>query len=192
MIYINNIDDVDNFYKRVKFYKKESKNKKITLKIDRSLDEKTIRELKEVEKALNIEDDFERLKYVYETLCDELDIDIKENICEFDKNGLCIAQRNGKHNSKINGCCGKCIYIGKKGCTIKSITCKTFYCNYLKSIKKVPNYKDIKLYKYFLSFPQKLIIETNFFTKEEDNLKILYKANIFTWLFLKQRKMKRF
>ena len=64
---------------------------------------------------------------------------------EFDDNGLCIAQRDGKQKIKVNGCCGKCIYVGKKGCTIRNITCKTFFCKYIKSIKEIPNYKENKL-----------------------------------------------
>ncbi|MBQ6404985.1 MAG: hypothetical protein IJJ63_02910 [Bacilli bacterium] len=191
VININNKDDLNIFYSKLKYYLLFHNKEVMVINMD-NIDEKEQKDLLMIEKAFNIKNKYQRLEYVYQTLCDILDKDIEKNICEFDKNGLCIAQRKGKCPSKINGCCGTCQYIGKKGCTITSLSCKTFYCSYLQKTKKPINYKNIKLYQYFLSIPQKLIIEANFWNTKEDNLKLLYKANIFTWLFHKNKKMKRF
>ena len=191
VININNKDDLNIFYSKLKYYLLFHNKEVMVINMEKKK-KKEQKDLFMIEKAFNIKNKYQRLEYVYQTLCDILDKDIEKNICEFDKKGLCIAQRKGKCPSKINGCCGTCQYIGKKGCTITSLSCKTFYCGYLQKTKKPINYKNIKLYQYFLSIPQKLIIEANFWNTKEDNLKLLYKANIFTWLFHKNKKMKRF
>ena len=191
VINIHNNMELNTFYSHLKYYIRFRKKEIIEIKA-KNINEKDKEELFMIEKAFNIKDEYQRLEYVYQTLCDILDKDIEKNICEFDKNGLCSAQRKGKCKSKINGCCGTCQYIGPKGCSITSLTCKTFYCSYIKKIKNPINYKDIKLYQYFLSIPQKLIVEANFWNSKEDNLKLLYKANYFTWLIHKNKKMKRF
>ena len=192
MINLHSNNELNKFYSHLKWYKLFFNKRKLTIKIHYPIKKREKEELMMIEDAFNIKNDYERLKYTYQKLCDILDKDIENNICEFDKSGLCIAQRNGKCPSKINGCCGTCKYIGKKGCTISSLSCKTFYCSYIKKKKSIIDYKKIKLYKYFLTIPQKLIIESNFWNTQEENLKVLYHAHFTTWLFHHNKKMKRF
>ena len=192
-IIINNQTDLANFYKHLRKYK-SLKNKEIyKLKKTKNISQNDIFELEYVINALNIKNEYDRLKYVYDAYCKCLDkYYIETNICEFDKNGLCRAQRDHKTKTNINGCCGSCKYCSKQGCTIKCITCKIMFCKYIKKVKEVPNPHDIKIYKYFFTLPQKLISEESFWTEENEVIKSLYKANIFTWLFNKNKKMKRY
>ena len=192
VIKIQNEKDLNSFYTNLKWYKKFNNKQKLKLVISDKLDKKDTQELLMIQEAFNIKDNYQRLKYVYQKICDILDTDIENNVCEFNEDGTCLAQRAGKCPSKINGCCGTCRYISKKGCTITSLSCKTFYCSYIKKKKEIIDYRKIKLYQYFLTIPQKLIIEDNFWNTKEDNINLLYKANIFTWLFHHNKKMKRF
>ena len=191
-INIQNSDDINTFYNRLRLYKLFCSRKTIELNIPDTINEEDRNDLLMIEEAFNIKDKYKRLEYVYYKVCEILDKPIKENICDFDKNGLCAAQRAGKHPSKINGCCGTCKYISKNGCTICSLSCKTFYCSYIIKLKHIPSFRKIKLYKYFFSLPQKMIIETNFWNTAEENLKLLSKTNFISWLFYRNKKMKRF
>ncbi len=189
---INNEVDIKNFYNNLNSYIKNINKSNMELIINNKISDLEKYELKEIEKIYNIKDSYKRLSYTYDSICDTLDKYVTNNICEFDDKGLCIAERNNKTKTNTNGCCGKCIYVGNKGCTIKSLTCKMFYCKYIKSIKQIPNYKDIKVYKYFLTKPQKLILETSFWTTKEENMKKLYKSTYIRWLFMKNKEMKRY
>ena len=189
---ISNTRDLKKFYRKLKFYKLFHRNKYLKLSIKKPIDKMDAYNLTTVVKAFNIKDKDERLNYVYDEICSYQDkLFIDKNICEFDDNGLCIVQREYHHPSKINGCCGLCTYLGKKGCTIKSIACKTFYCSYIIKKKQIPSIKKNMLYKYFLSIPQKEIALVNFWNTKEENIKIMKKNSIIYNFFKKRKKMKR-
>ena len=188
VVNIKNEEDLNSFYRKLK----KIKNNKLKINVKGDISEKDKYELKQIEKVAGIKDGYEQLSVLFDELCDYLDKYIVGNICEFDEDGLCIAQRDGKQKIKVNGCCGKCIYVGKKGCTIRNITCKTFFCKYIKTIKEIPDYKDSKLYKYFLTKSQKLFLETSFWQPKEDIIKKLNKMNMIKLLFIKDVPMKRY
>ena len=188
VVNIKSEEDLINFYRKLK----KLKNNKLKININCDIREKDKYELKQIEKVTCIKDKYQQLSVLFDELCDYLDKYIVGNICEFDDNGLCIAQRNGKQKIKINGCCGKCIYVGNKGCTIKNITCKTFFCRYIKSIKEIPDYKESKLYKYFLTRSQKILLETSFFIPKDELIKRMYNVNMIKLLFIKDVPMKRY
>lgn len=97
---------------------------------------------------------------------------IKEpNICGF-KNGKCHVQRKQK-SGKCNGCCRKCLYQSTAGCTTKNLACKLFNCSEVTSRYSVTKYEDIEILK-LLSIKNRLIVKSDYFSKEEDVLKDLY------------------
>ena len=69
-ISINNYNDLNSFYKKLKIYKIIYKNKNIKLKISNNIKDNDKEELLMCEKAFNIKDKDDRLEYVYDTLCD--------------------------------------------------------------------------------------------------------------------------
>ena len=104
VVNIKNEEDLNNFYRKLK----KLKNNKLKINITGDIPEKDKYELKQIEKVAGIKDRYQQLSVLFDELCDYLDKYIVGNICEFDDNGLCIAQRDGKQKIKINGCCGKC------------------------------------------------------------------------------------
>lgn len=62
------------------------------------------------------------------------------NPCKI-KNGRCQFNKDYNKSKYLNTCCGnkgfncisKCIYLSKKGCTVKSLGCKLFMCNNIKN-----------------------------------------------------------
>lgn len=188
VVSINNQNDLDDFYRRLK----KIKNDHLKISVSGDISDKDKYELKQIEKVSNIDDKYEQLSVLYDELCNYLDKYLSVDICEFDENGLCRARRDGKQITKENGCCGKCMYVSRNGCTINNITCKTFFCKYIKSIKDIPNYKDSKLYQYFLTRSQKLFLETSFWQTKEEIIKKLYNMNMAKLLLAKNKKMKRY
>lgn len=68
------------------------------------------------------------LKRKYMSLYDKADkLFKKHKPCQHDKEGRCEDYRNCSGGS-CNCCCG-CEYLGPKGCTVKSLACKLWYCN---------------------------------------------------------------
>lgn len=182
-ININNSKDINNFYNKINVYKLIHMNNILKLNINCKLNKFTKKELEDVVHAFNIKDSYERLKYVYERLCDYLDDDYKKhNYCKFDSNGTCINTRVNKIKTQ---CCRQCKYISKKGCTTKGLACKMFFCKYIKETKKVPNYHKYRLYKYFFNINQKIISTINFWENEDEQLNDIYHANLLTYLFKK-------
>lgn len=122
--------------------------------------------------ALNIKNRKKRIQYIYDKSCELIDNKTKNiNICGF-KSGKCYVQRKLK-NGKYNGCCRKCLYQTKKGCSTKNLSCKLFNCTEVTSRYEVIKYKDLKLLK-ILSLKNQIIIKSDYFSKREDVLKDLY------------------
>lgn len=93
-------------------------------------------------KVFNIEDEKEKLSFVYDTFCKNMMEEISRlNYCYFIDN-KCIKMRytSGFPNSKENGCCSNtymdkrkdCRYLkADHSCAICSISCRVFTCLYL-------------------------------------------------------------
>lgn len=93
-------------------------------------------------KVFNIEDEKEKLSFVYDTFCENMMKEISRlNYCYFIDN-KCIKMRytSGFPNSKENGCCSNtymdkrkdCRYLkADHSCAICSISCRVFTCLYL-------------------------------------------------------------
>lgn len=167
-IIINNTDDYKKFLKKIKIYKSilyfntlfVVKNNIHNQMIDYIIN------------ALNIKNRKKRITYIYDSSCKLIDDNTKNaNICGF-KNGKCYVQRN-LNNGKCNGCCRKCLYQTNKGCPTKNFACKLFNCSEVTSRYDVIKYEDLKLLK-LLSLKNRIIIESDYFSKREDVLKDLY------------------
>lgn len=191
-ININNDYDLKKFYSKLRIYKLFFNNYILDVNLNTKFFKNDTTQLLMCINAFNIKNKDKRLEYVYDSLCDFHDnLYINSNVCEFDKDGLCACQREYHHPASKNGCCGLCTYMGKNGCTIKSLACKSFFCRYITKKKSIPNYKKNKLYKYFLSGPQKEIASINYWNTKEENLRIMRKNSFIYNSFRKVKKMKR-
>ena len=127
-------------------------------------------------KAVLIKEKREKIEYIYDQVCEELDEEFaKNNYCDF-KDDVCIGKRNCservtmgcchkfKHPITMNGELKECPYLVDKHCSTQCITCKLFTCDAIKVKFKL---KDIPLIESFFNPIQKLIVKTNFFTKRE-------------------------
>ena len=128
---------------------------------------------------------FEKIDYIYDTVCDYLDNDFScKNICEF-KNDKCIAKMDFNLTC---GCCRhyknlfsnkfvQCEYLVNKRCSTKCLPCKMFTCHYIVKNKKIKyRIQDIFLLQKFFNPIQKLIILVSFFTPKETIMKKLLKC----------------
>lgn len=159
-----------NIKKIIKSTKKYLKEDKIKYIFKEEIDEDIKKELKNIEKAINIKDTKKRYSFIYDTVCDYLDNKyFGENLCGFDENGICEYYRK-IDPTHYNGCCYRddrslCKYFDEKHskCTERGISCKLYSCPVLR--EKGINYrmKDIPLIKYFFNIKQKYIIKYSFF-----------------------------
>lgn len=100
------------------------------------------------------------------------------NLCEHDKNGLCIRERDKKsRGKKVNKycCCGRtdgksddlthCQYLIEKSCSIENLDCFTWYCKiaqktldnkYPEKAQIIKLIRNIAERKRFLQFRKKL------------------------------------
>lgn len=138
-------------------------------------------ELKKIIELLNIKDKQKRLDLIYDYICGLIDKEyILTNFCEF-KNDQCLCQRI-KHNPRINGCCQDCENLKNGNCSIKAITCKLYFCPFIKKRKKAFRYQDNLITKYFLNFKQKLIFKYTPFTDKKEMLRIVNEPFL-KWVF---------
>ena len=122
--------------------------------------------------ALNIKNRYQRIYYVIDHLCDQIDDYYKDcNTCQF-SNGKCICHRT-QHLDYQNGCCRKCQYQSSHGCTTKNFACKMFYCSFVKDHVKVLKYSDLKLL-YVLNPLQRFILKSDYFRTVDEVTKDLY------------------
>ncbi len=150
-------------YKHLKFIKYETdiKDKELNIIVD----------------ALNIKNNYKRLKYIINETCDYIDNYYKDsNPCKF-KNNKCICHRNLKKDY-INGCCRKCKYQSNKGCTTKNIACKLFYCSQAELNVLKLNSKDIKILK-LLNPIERYIVSNDYFCNIN---KVIFE--LYFWQFL--------
>lgn len=165
-IYVNN-KNVKKVLNKTKKYIKEDKIEYI---FQDEIDIKLKKELKNIEKAINIKDLEKRYSFIYDTVCDYLDSKyFGENLCGFDENGICDYYRK-VDPTHYNGCCYRedrslCKYFDeeKSECTERGISCKLYSCPILRERKINYKIKDIPLLKYFFNLKQKYYIKYSFF-----------------------------
>lgn len=170
-IEINSQKDLDKFYRKLWLYKSLF-YKKITF-------ETNDKSIKPIVEALNIKKRKQRITYIYDKLCKQIDDFYKgNNICGF-KNGKCYVQQKLKNNY-INGCCRFCLNQSSKGCTTSNLTCKLFTCSEVEKRCKVIKIEQLKLLK-LLNKRQNIIAKTNYFTKRETFINDLYISSFVIW-----------
>lgn len=184
-IYLNN----EEFYHKIKRYiNKDVKlhflYKDLDIVSDSFLDNSFDDELKfkiYIVHACNIKDIRMKYSYIYDIVCNYLDEAFeKNNWCDF-KDNKCIAVRNKNHCSEsLYGCCygskrGVCKNLENKHCKIKSLSCKLFFCRYLKKEKKNIKINDIPLLKYFFNTKQKFVLEYSIFKDKDEIINLLIK-----------------
>lgn len=124
------------------------------------------RELENVIAALNIKKRRERIYFIINNLCDQIDDYYKnKNICSF-CNGKCGNYRKNNLDYK-NGCCRKCRYQSSSGCTSKNFACKMFNCTYVKERYKTIKYNDLVLLK-VLTPLQRLVLKDDYFSSIDE------------------------
>ena len=160
----------------LKAYKQYKKFKSILYK-KRKIEYKGNNEkIKEIAKVLNIKSRMKRLEYIFDKSCEQIDNKFKEeNICGFECE-QCIIQRKNK-SFEVNGCCSSCRFQSNMGCTTKNLTCKLFFCDYIKERYDVVKFEDLKLLK-LLTRRQRLILKFDLFASREEVLVDLFSGSI--------------
>lgn len=167
-IIVSNVKDYNKLLKKIKLYKTIFYRNTFFVVENKINDEN----IDYIISALNIKNRKKRIEYIYDKSCEIIDNKNKNiNTCGF-KNNMCYVQRKLK-NGKCNGCCRKCLYQTKSGCSTKNLACKLFNCSEVKKRYEVVEYNDLKLLK-LLSLKNRIIVKSDYFSKREDVLKDLY------------------
>ncbi len=172
-IKISNQIALDKFYRKLFFYKRFF-YKKVIFKVDTNY-----KEIKPIITALNIKNRRQRITYIYDEACAQIDNHYQnKNICGF-KNNMCYVQQKLK-NGTTNGCCRFCKYQSNKGCTTKNLTCKLFTCSEVEKRCQIIQFEDLKILK-ILSLRDRIILKSDYFSKREDVINDLYIASLLIW-----------
>ena len=170
---INDKQALDKFYRKLFFYKSFI-FKKTTFTVETKYEQ-----LKPIIKALNIKKRKDRITYIYDEACRQIDNHYKnKNICGF-KNNKCYVQQK-LNNGTINGCCRMCKYQSEKGCQTINLTCKLFTCSEVEKRCKIITFNDLKILK-LLSYRNQMILKSDYFSKREDVIKDLYYGSFTLW-----------
>ena len=164
---------LDKFYRKLFFYK-SFWFKPFTFILDSNYDE-----VKPIIKALNIKKRKDKITYIYDEACHQIDNHYhNKNICGF-KNNKCYVQQK-LQNGTINGCCRMCRYQSNKGCTTKNLTCKLFTCSEVEKRCQFIKFDDLKILK-LLSYRNRMILKSDYFSKREDVINDLYYGSFCLW-----------
>lgn len=170
---INDKSALDNFYRKLFFYKSFI-FKKTTFTVETKYEQ-----IKPIIKALNIKKRKDRITYIYDEACRQIDNHYKnKNICGF-KNNKCYVQQK-LNNGTINGCCRLCKYQSEKGCKTVNLTCKLFTCSEVEKRCKIITFDDLKILN-LLSYRNKMILKSDYFSKRENVIKDLYYGSVILW-----------
>jgi len=184
VININNPSDIKKLIKQIKIYKIIYKNKILKLKYSKKIDKKTKYELDIIETAFNIKNKKERLMFIYDKTYEFITSNyVETNFCEF-KNNQCINHRL-KNKNINNGCCCNCRHLKNKRCSINSLSCKFFFCPYIRKNKKIIKVNDISFANCFFTTKQKMIINLSVLQSRDKMLNDLYKNSLILWAFSK-------
>lgn len=177
----------DNFYGKIRKYKKSKSIIHLIYKNDDIIDNSKLQLYPEIEDeihvvhALNIKDIKERYSYIYDVVCDYLDNEfITNNKCDF-INNRCISVRFGSHcPESVNGCCygtnrGLCKNFIDGKCTIRSLSCKLFTCRYLRKQGIKYPINSFPLLKYFFNIRQKIVIDESIYKDKDYIIDLLIK-----------------
>ena len=122
--------------------------------------------------ALNIKGRYQRIYYLIDTLCNQIDDYYRENnMCDF-CHSQCICHRTLGFDYQ-NGCCRKCFYQSSHGCTTKNFACKMFYCSYANSSIRRLSYDDLDLLKVFTPL-QRFVLKSDYFSSIKEVSRDLY------------------
>ena len=173
VVQISNKTALDKFYRKLFFYKS------FWFKKTKFILDSNFEELKPIVEALNIKKRKQRITYIYDTACQQIDDHYQnKNICGF-KNNKCYVQQKLK-NGTINGCCRCCMYQSPKGCTTKNLTCKLFICSEVEKRCQVIKFDDLKILN-LLSIRNRMILKSDYFSKREDVINDLYYGSFLLW-----------
>ena len=195
---------VDGKYNVPKFVKYNLKNRKYYFEYNGKLYDEEIdtedKELKQISfltKALNIKNKKERLSYAYDKACDLLDDDFYgKNVCKFNKSGKCVKDR--KCNTFGGGCCcdhtnkTMCKHLLKDGCKERCLACKFYTCSILKNKGYKYDINDIYVLKYIFNIRQKIMLCNDFFMTKDEVLKDVNRNSILLWSFRKTPKFVKY
>jgi hypothetical protein len=172
-------------------------------------DSKYAEDFKDSIEASFISNKDERMKFIYETICNKMDaIFAKNNFCEF-KDNKCISCRVNNSND-LMGCChsfdtrfiigiqvykdtGICKHLNGTTCDTQNISCKLYTCKYLRKNGVTFLPQHMLLTSLFLNEKQFDIIRFNFFkTKEEILEKLKERDHIpyYWWFFIGKYKIR--
>lgn len=140
-----------------------------------------VSELQKFIYALSIKEDSDKYKFIYDTICSDMDeMFSKFGFCNFKEN-KCVAQRHKNLFSrypvpKTDGCCfkvvRKCEHNNKDGtCKVKCLPCKLFTCPFLGKTDIGIRASELILMRSFLNNRQKRTLIYKFYTSEEVLLK---------------------
>ena len=73
-----------------------------------------------------------------------------------------------------------CIYQSTQGCQTKNLTCKLFTCSEIEKRCQIITFDDLKILK-LLSYRNKMILKSDYFSKREDVINDLYYGSFFLW-----------
>lgn len=171
---------------------------------------KFLGDIKNSLKAILIKDVYIRNEFIYDTVCDYLDSKFKGcNVCDF-KDDKCAANRAGRINHSIMGCCHSfeyakfyefgvlknvklCEHMKDRHCTTKNISCKLYTCRYItKQHKEFKfNTRRILLLDCFFNMKQHDVLRYNYFKTREEILEKLKKRNydIYLWYLYRRKYM---
>ena len=128
--------------------------------------------IKQIIDALNIKNKKQRIIYIYETACRQVDdFYAGKNVCEF-KDNRCLSQRLSGSNN-INGCCRLCQYRTGGNCPTRNLACKLFFCNNVSEKYKILTFDDILILK-CLNKRQRFMLKSDYFSLEKDVVMDLY------------------
>lgn len=121
--------------------------------------------------ALNIKNRQKRIEYIYDTACSLVDdYNAEHGIrCVFSENTC----PDCRHNSHINGCCYHCSLQSTSGCPTSNLSCKLYFCDYMKEHFDVLQMDDLDILR-LLSWSQRQILVENVFTDRKKALAMLY------------------
>ena len=72
------------------------------------------------------------------------------------------------------------MYQSEKGCKTKNLTCKLFTCSEVEKRCQVIKFNDLKILN-LLSFRNRMILKSDYFSKREDVINDLYYGSILIW-----------
>lgn len=166
-IKLSNEKEFNRFYKLLPLY-----NSILFKFIYFDINETNDSNIKIIKKILNEKNRRKKLELIIDESCNFIDDYFQgENICGF-KNCKCYAQRQ-KGNKFKNGCCRKCLYQSITGCKTKNVACKLFFCSEVYTRRKILKFEDVKIFN-CLSYRQKFMIKSDYFSKKEDVIMDLY------------------